>query len=147
MAEEDKWTPSTARRGSAFPNSKLTYKDISADFDANAITGDIDPVKDAISVKRGITNILLTSMFERLMQPELGSNLKDVLFEPIDEITTARIEREVRSAIDAWEKRAEVINVFVDPDEDYNRYKVSVTFRPINAVVEEQVEVFLARER
>ena len=147
MAEEDKWTPSTARRGSAFPNSKLTYKDISADFDANAITGDIDPVKDAISVKRGITNILLTSMFERLFQPELGSNLKDVLFEPIDEITTARIEREVRSAIDAWEKRAEVLNVFVDPDEDYNRYKVSVTFRPINAVVEEQVEVFLARER
>ena len=147
MAEEDKWTPSTARRGSAFPNSKLTYKDISADFDANAITGDIDPVKDAISVKRGITNILLTSMFERLMQPELGSNLKDVLFEPIDEITTARIEREVRSAIDAWEKRAEILNVFVDPDEDYNRYKVSVTFRPINAVVEEQVDVFLARER
>ena len=147
MAEEDKWTPSTARRGSAFPNSKLTYRDISADFDANAITGDLDPVKDAISVKRGITNILLTSMFERLMQPELGSNLKDVLFEPIDEITTARIEREVRSAIDAWEKRAEVINVFVDPDEDYNRYKVSVTFRPLNAVVEEQVEVFLARER
>ena len=147
MAEEDKWTPSTARRGSAFPNSKLTYKDISADFDANAITGDIDPVKDAISVKRGITNILLTSMFERLFQPELGSNLKDILFEPIDEITTARIEREVRSAIDAWEKRAEVLNVFVDPDEDYNRYKVSVTFRPLNAVVEEQVEVFLARER
>ena len=147
MAEEDKWTPSTARRGSAFPNSKLTYRDISTDFDANAITGDIDPVKDAISVKRGITNILLTSMFERLMQPELGSNLKDVLFEPIDEITTARIEREVRSAIDAWEKRAEVINVFVDPDEEYNRYKVSVTFRPLNAVVEEQVEVFLARER
>ena len=51
MAEEDKWSPSTARRGSAFPNSKLTYKDISADFDANAITGDIDPVKDAISVE------------------------------------------------------------------------------------------------
>ena len=136
-----------ARRSTAFPNSKLTYKDISADFDANAITGDIDPVKDAISVKRGITNILLTSMFERLFQPELGSNLKDILFEPIDEITTARIEREVRSAIDAWEKRAEVLNVFVDPDEEYNRYKVSVTFRPLNAVVEEQVEVFLARER
>jgi len=136
-----------ARRGTAFPDSKLSYKDISADFDANPITGDIDPVKDAISVKRGITNILLTSMFERLFQPELGSNLKDVLFEPIDEITTARIEREVRSAIDAWEKRAEVLHVFVDPDEEYNRYKISVTFRPLNAVVEEQVEVFLARER
>ena len=147
MAEEDKWSPSTARRGSAFPNSKLTYKDISADFDPNPVTGDINAVKDAISVKRGITNILLTSMFERLMQPELGSNLKDVLFEPIDEITTARIEREVRSAIDAWEKRAEVLHVFVDPDEEYNRYKVSVTFRPLNSVVEELVEVYLKQER
>ena len=147
MAEEDKWSPSTARRGSAFPNSKLTYKDISADFDPNPVTGDFNAVKDAISVKRGITNILLTSMFERLMQPELGSNLKDVLFEPIDEITTARIEREVRSAIDSWEKRAEVLHVFVDPDEEYNRYKVSVTFRPINSVVEELVEVYLKRER
>ena len=75
------------------------------------------------------------------------ANLKEVLFEPIDEITTARIEREVRSAIDSWEKRAEVLNVFVDPDEDYNRYKVSVTFRPINSVVEELVEVYLKRER
>ena len=147
MAEEDLWKPSTARRGSAFPNSKLTYKDISADFDANPVTGDINAVKDAISVKRGITNILLTSMFERLFQPELGSNLKDVLFEPIDEITTARIEREVRSAIDAWEKRAEVLHVFVDPDEEYNRYKVSVTFRPLNSVVEERVEVYLKQER
>ena len=53
----------------------------------------------------------------------------------------------MRSAIDSWEKRAEVLNVFVDPDEDYNRYKVSVTFRPINSVVEELVEVYLKQER
>ena len=53
----------------------------------------------------------------------------------------------MRSAIDSWEERAELIEIIVTPDEEYNRYRVAVTFRIINQLEEQTLEVYLQRER
>ena len=126
---------------------KKSYADLSFDFTANPQTGDVATVKDAVSVKRGIKNILLTEGFERLFQPEIGSGIKSILFEPMTPITAQRLEDEVASAINAWEQRAEIIQINVISEEEYNRYRVSVKFRINNSIETEQVDVFLSRER
>ena len=126
---------------------KKSYKDLSFDFTANPQTGDVATVKDAISVKRGIRNILLTAPFERLFQPEFGSGIKNILFEPMTPLTEQRLSDACRDAIDAWEKRASVINIAVIAEEDYNRYRVAIKFSINNSLVEAQVDVFLNRER
>ena len=92
---------------------KRTYKDLNFDFTANPVTGDVATVKDAVSVKRGIRNVLLTENYERLFNPEFGSGVKNILFEPMTPITAQRLEDEVASAINAWEQRAEIININV----------------------------------
>lgn len=89
----------------------------------------------------------MTENNERLFQPEIGSGLKNLLFEPMTDLTTQLLEDEVRSAIDAWENRAQVINIEVFPEEEYNRYRVAVIFRTINDPKEQQTEVLLSRER
>ena len=109
--------------------------------------GDVVKVKDSVSVKRGIKNILLTEEGERLMQPELGSGVRNMLFEPMTDINAQRLEDEVRSAIEAWERRAEVLEIVVIPEEEHNRYRVAVTFRIINELEEQELELFLQRER
>ena len=124
-----------------------TYKDLSFDFTANPETGDVATVKDAVSVKRGIKNILLTQGFERLFQPEIGSGIKNLLFEPMTSLTEQRLADVCRDAIDAWEKRASVINITVIPEEEYNRYRVAIQFKINNSLETEQVDVFLNRER
>ncbi len=126
---------------------KRTYKDINFDFTENPVTGDVATVKDAVSVKRGIRNVLLTENYERLFNPEFGSGVKNILFEPMTPITAQRLEDEVASAINAWEQRAEIININVISEEEYNRYRVSVKFRINNSIETEQVDVFLSRER
>ncbi len=126
---------------------KRTYKDINFDFTANPVTGDVATVKDSVSVKRGIRNVLLTENYERLFNPEFGSGVKNILFEPMTPITAQRLEDEVASAINAWEQRAEIININVISEEEYNRYRVSVKFRINNSIETEQVDVFLSRER
>ncbi len=126
---------------------KRTYKDLNFDFTANPVTGDVATVKDAVSVKRGIRNVLLTENYERLFNPEFGSGVKNILFEPMTPITAQRLEDEVASAINAWEQRAEIININVISEEEYNRYRVSVKFRINNSIETEQVDVFLSRER
>ena len=126
---------------------KKSYKDLSFDFTANPQTGDVATVKDAVSVKRGIKNVLLTAPFERLFQPEFGSGIKNILFEPMTPLTEQRLHDACADAIDAWEKRASVIDIAVISEEEYNRYRVAIKFSINNSLVEEQVDVFLNRER
>ena len=126
---------------------KKSYNDLSFDFTANPQTGDVATVKDAVSVKRGIKNILLTAPFERLFQPEVGSGIKNILFEPMTPLTEQRLSDACRDAIDAWEKRASVINITVISEEEYNRYRVAIKFSINNSLETEQVDVFLNRER
>ena len=129
------------------PTYKKSYADLSFDFTANPQTGDVATVKDAVSVKRGIKNILLTAESERLFQPEIGSGIKNILFEPMTPLTEQRLSDACRDAIDAWEKRASVINIAVISEEEYNRYRVAIKFNINNSLETEQVDVFLNRER
>ena len=129
------------------PTYKKGFKDLDLNFTANPVTGDVATVKDTVSVKRGIQNVLRTGHYERLFQPEFGSAIKELLFEPMTSLTAQRLETEVRSAIDVWEERADVIHIGVVGEEEYHRYKVSVTFRVINEIETQEVEVFLSRER
>ena len=129
------------------PTYKKSYKDLSFDFTANPQTGDVATVKDAVSVKRGIKNVLLTAPFERLYQPEFGSGIKNILFEPMTPLTEQRLSDACADAIDAWEKRASVIDIAVISEEEYNRYRVAIKFNINNSLITEQVDVFLNRER
>ena len=126
---------------------KKSYADLSFDFTANPQTGDVATVKDAVSVKRGIKNVLVTAPFERLFQPEFGSGIKNILFEPMTPLTEQRLSDACRDAIDAWEKRASVIDITVITEEEYNRYRVAIKFSINNSLITEQVDVFLNRER
>jgi phage baseplate assembly protein W len=127
--------------------NRKSYADLSFDFTANPQTGDVATVKDAVSVKRGIKNILLTAPFERLFQPEVGSGIKNLLFEPMTPLTEQRLSDACRDAIDAWEKRASVIDITVISEEEYNRYRVDIKFSINNSLDTEHVDVFLYRER
>ena len=129
------------------PTYTKTYSDLDFDFTHHPVTGDIIKVVDVTSVKRGIRNILLTENTERLFQPEVGSGIKGLLFEQMSDITAQLLEDQVRAAIESWEDRAEVLEIIVTPDEDYNRYTVAVTFRIINQLEEQALEVYLQRER
>ena len=110
------------------PTYNKGYKDLSFDFEANPVTGDVGTVKDTNSVKRGIQSLLMTENRERLFNPELGSGVKNLLFE-------------------AWEDRADLLDIAITAEPDYNRYRVAVIFRLINQVEENTLEVFLTRER
>ena len=129
------------------PTYTKSFSDLDIDFTANPVTGDVVKVKDANSVKRGIKNILLTENTERLFQPQIGSGLKNLLFEQMTDITTQLLEDEVRSAIDAWEERATVLSLVVTAEEELNRYRVAVTFRTNNILEEQNLEVYLQMER
>ena len=66
---------------------------------------------DETDVDQAIQLILSTAPGERPMRPEFGCGVHDFVFDTIDATTVARMEEEIRSALDRWEPRIEVLSV------------------------------------
>lgn len=66
---------------------------------------------DEESVRQSILIILSTSKSERLMRPDFGCNLHELVFEVNDRATQASAAFEVREALQEWEPRIDVIEV------------------------------------
>jgi uncharacterized protein len=62
-------------------------------------------------IDEAITIILGTAPGERPMRPEFGCGIHNYIFESVDSYTMARLEQEIRIALDRWEPRIDVIDV------------------------------------
>jgi phage baseplate assembly protein W len=60
--------------------------------------------------------VLITAPGERLMRPEFGCRIHELVFEPVNANTLGRMTLAVREALARWEPRIEVEAVTVDPD-------------------------------
>jgi phage baseplate assembly protein W len=78
--------------------------------------GGIALAHDETDVEQAIHLILSTAPGERPMRPEFGCGVHDFVFEAIDATTVARMEDEIRGALDRWEPRIEVVGVDFDLD-------------------------------
>jgi phage baseplate assembly protein W len=76
--------------------------------------GGIALAHDETDVDQAIQLILGTAPGERPMRPEFGCGVHDFVFDTIDAGTVARMETEIRSALDRWEPRIEVQAVEFD---------------------------------
>ncbi len=128
-------------------NLKKIYSDLDLTFRRLPVTNDVALSYDDQSVIRSVRNLLLTGFYERPFQPNLGSNLNKLLFEPADQITSNLIESEVRNVISNFEPRVTInsINVTITPDE--NSFNLSMTFFVGNNTRATTVTLLLQRSR
>ncbi len=125
--------------------STRKYKDISYSMFANPMNGDIGKSIGATAVKRAIVSILKTNYNERVFQPEIGTNIRALLFEPMNPITEQRMKTEVEEAVKRHEPRAQVIGVTVRAQEDQNRYGVRVLFNLSSESEPQELETYFER--
>lgn len=67
------------------------------------------------SVRQSIWTILSTARGERVMRPEFGSGLSQLVFAPNNAATASRAAYDVRQALEMWERRIEVLDLTVEP--------------------------------
>jgi len=60
---------------------------------------------DVESVYQSINNILKTNFTEKIFVPEFGSELENLLFEPMDDLTALAIYNNIIGAIERWDSR------------------------------------------
>ena len=106
-----------------------SFKDVSMSFKFNPLSGDLIALKNENAIARAVRNIVLTTPGEKFFDPDFGSNVGEILFENVDDITAVSIEDEIKSSLKNYEPRVELINVTVDPNFDANQFDVRITYR------------------
>jgi uncharacterized protein len=92
--------------------------------------GRIDMVEDEDAVHQSILMLLATSPGERVMRPEYGCLLRRVIFSPNDDTTAGLAIHYVRSALERWEPRVDVLRVDARVDaDDPGRLEVVLDYR------------------
>jgi len=85
-------------------------------FPVKVDSGKISTVKYEEDIREAIRIILGTAKGERVMHPNFGCGIHDMVFQTINTATYSLVEMTVREALTLCESRIEVLNVNVSSD-------------------------------
>ena len=126
---------------------KHIYSDIDLNFKPIFSTGDIALKYDTQAVIRSIHNLLNTNLYEKLFQPDIGSTLSKLLFEPITPLTATLIQNEIIRTITNYEPRAKINTLDVTAAPDSNQFNVYLTVFVGNETQPTAINLILTRTR
>jgi len=127
--------------------SAKIYRDLDLDFSVNSATKDIQKLSDVEAVKRSVRNLINTNHYERPFHPEIGSNLRAMLFENITPQMTHALSKQIDLLIRNFEPRARLVQINVQPFIERNGYRAQISFFVVNTPERVEMESFLERLR
>jgi len=127
--------------------SAKIYRDLDLDFSINSATKDIQKLSDVEAVKRSVRNLINTNHYERPFHPEIGSNLRAMLFENITPQMTHALSKQIDLLIRNFEPRARLVQINVQPFIERNGYRAQISFFVVNTPERVEMESFLERLR
>lgn len=111
---------------------QFRYKDIDLSLRYNPIKRDISVLYDAEAIKRSLKHLILVSIFERRMNPWVGSLVYTQLFENFSPKTEPLLRKLIFDVVKNYEPRVELRSVKVNPYTDENFLEVYITFSIVN---------------
>lgn len=108
--------------------NKNIYKDFDLSFGRNPLTNDIGKKTDANAINQSMKMLLNTYYYERPFRPDVGSNLRRILFEPADAITIQDLRASIETLIINYEPRVQVIDIKIRDMAEMNAYDLTVEY-------------------
>jgi hypothetical protein len=102
---------------------------------------------DENAIKASVKNLVLTTNYERKFHPEIGSQIRGLLFEPATPMLGAVLEKTIRQTIDNFEPRVALDQVDCRVNPDNNSVDVSIYFTILNTQTPQFLNLVLERTR
>ena len=122
------------------------FSDVDISFTAKP-NGEIYKKVDAAAVKQSVKNIVLTNHYEKPFQPFFGGNVSSMLFEMADGTTTSSLKGKIKESIEVYEPRAQIQDIKVEMQPDYNSVNVTIIFQVVNSREQVTLSTTLSRLR
>lgn len=128
-------------------NNTRTFTDIDINFTKHPVSGDVVRRIDDAAIKQSIRNLVQTSNYDRPFHPEIGSQLRALLFEPVSPLTALQIQKAISQTIINYEPRVVLTNVSVKFSPDNNAVYATIEYRIVNTSTPLSVNLTLQRTR
>jgi len=114
------------------------FKDISAIFEVNPLNDDLIVLMNANAIARSIRNLIFTNRGDKPFNPFLGSRVNQMLFDPMDQISSVSLKSEIERTINSFEPRVNLDKVTVTPNYDENQYDIVIKYQIIGIDIDAQ---------
>ena len=121
------------------------FSDLDLNFTAHPVSGDITRRFDEDAIKQSVKNLLLTRNYERPFHSEIGSPVRQLLFDLPGPMFNIMLQRAVIDVINNFEPRVEVLDVRINDSIDTNAVYITLEFKIVNT--ERPITLDLALER
>jgi phage baseplate assembly protein W len=124
-----------------------TFADLDLNFTPHPISKDIAKRFNENAVKTALKNLLLTSYYERPFHSEIGTPIRQLLFELPGPLNREIIRRAIEDTIVNFEPRVQIITIDVKYDPDNNNVDILIEFKVLNSITTTILELTLDRTR
>jgi len=107
-------------------------------FQVNPLTDDLIAIKNQTAISRSIRNLVLTTPGERFFNNGLGSQVNNLLFENVDDLTASSVKSEIENTIRNFEPRVKLLSTKVSANPDSNEFDVIITYEIVGIDAEAQ---------
>jgi phage baseplate assembly protein W len=107
-------------------------------FQVNPLTDDLIAIKNQTAISRSIRNLVLTTPGERFFNNGLGSQVNNLLFENVDDLTASSVKSEIENTIINFEPRVKLLSTKVSANPDSNEFDVIITYEIVGIEAEAQ---------
>ena len=112
------------------------YVDLDLFFGRKGSNSDVQDLTNIKAVKRSVRNLILMNHYEKPFHPEIGSGVRELLFENMTPVTAIILAKKIEDVIINFEPRARLVGVSAAPILDRNTYEVTIEFYVVNQPTE-----------
>ena len=127
----------------AIQRKSRAFKDISLSFSPHPVTKDLPVLSNERAIARSVRNLVETIPSERFFNSNLGTSVRDSLFENFHQSTVTVVEDQIRETIRNFEPRVGEIGIELEARPDLNEIEVKVIFDIIGLQAPTQSFTFL----
>lgn len=120
-----------------------SFKDINLYFEPHPVTNDLQILINERAINRSIRNLVETIPTERFFNSDIGSNVRNSLFENIDIVELTFIKSQIENTISRYEPRVTDLVVDATPSFDENTFEITVTYTIIGQDIPSQPYTFI----
>lgn len=124
-----------------------TFRDLDLNFTKHPSTKDVAARVGDQSVIRSVRNLIYLSFYEKPFHPEIGSSVRQMLFENLTPLTAQNLKTAIEDVITNFEPRVRIKEISIFAYYDSNQIEVKLEFFIENNINPTITTIFLERVR
>ena len=123
------------------------FIDLDLNFIKHPISNDVSRKYDTEAVIKSVRQLILTNFYDRPFHPEIGTNIRAMLFENDSLFTRGLIRDAIKNIVEAYEPRVTDLEVIVEKSSDDLTYNVVIILKIVGIIEPVTLNITLERVR